>query len=256
MSEVFDLSTPWRRAALARALFALAPSQSGLALRAGAGPVRDAFLGGLRESLPAATPWRRAPANITDDRLLGGLDLAATLRHGRPVVEHGLLAEADGGVVVLAMAERISPGAAARIARAFDQGEVSAEREGFSIQAPARFGLIALDEGQGDDERAPAALLERLAFWVDLTEIGLNGREDDPFSPRELEAARARLNEVETNDDAIATLVGAAAELGVASLRAPLFEEKVVDFLVELADVTENKVSREELFKEDDTAAA
>ena len=42
----------------------------------------------------------------------------------------------------------------------------------------------------------------------------------------------------------------------IASLRAPLFEEKVVDFLVELADVTENKVSREELFKEDDTATA
>jgi trigger factor len=42
----------------------------------------------------------------------------------------------------------------------------------------------------------------------------------------------------------------------IASLRAPIFEEKVVDFLVELADVTENKVSREELFKEDDTATA
>jgi trigger factor len=42
----------------------------------------------------------------------------------------------------------------------------------------------------------------------------------------------------------------------IASLRAPIFEEKVVDFLVELADVTENKVPREELFKEDDSAAA
>ncbi|HTP90845.1 MAG TPA: trigger factor [Xanthobacteraceae bacterium] len=38
----------------------------------------------------------------------------------------------------------------------------------------------------------------------------------------------------------------------LASLRAPLFEEKVVDFLLELADVTEKKVSREELFKEDE----
>jgi trigger factor len=37
----------------------------------------------------------------------------------------------------------------------------------------------------------------------------------------------------------------------VAGLRAPIFEEKVVDFLLELANVTENKVSREELFKED-----
>jgi trigger factor len=36
----------------------------------------------------------------------------------------------------------------------------------------------------------------------------------------------------------------------LAALRAPLFEDKVVDFLLELADVTEKKVSREELFKE------
>jgi len=41
----------------------------------------------------------------------------------------------------------------------------------------------------------------------------------------------------------------------VASLRAPIFEEKVVDFLVELATVTENKVAREELYKEDEAAA-
>jgi len=42
----------------------------------------------------------------------------------------------------------------------------------------------------------------------------------------------------------------------VASLRAPIYEEKVVDFLVELADVTEKKVTREELFKEDETNVA
>jgi len=38
----------------------------------------------------------------------------------------------------------------------------------------------------------------------------------------------------------------------LAALRAPLFEDKVVDFLLELAEVTEKQVSREELFKEDD----
>lgn len=37
----------------------------------------------------------------------------------------------------------------------------------------------------------------------------------------------------------------------LAALRAPLFEDKVVDFLLELADVTDKQVSREELFKED-----
>jgi trigger factor len=35
-------------------------------------------------------------------------------------------------------------------------------------------------------------------------------------------------------------------------VRAPLFEDKVIDFLLELANVTEKQVSREELFKEDE----
>src|SRR5579864_4334665 len=38
----------------------------------------------------------------------------------------------------------------------------------------------------------------------------------------------------------------------LAGLRAPIFEEKVVDFLLELAETTEKPVSREELFKEDE----
>ena len=42
----------------------------------------------------------------------------------------------------------------------------------------------------------------------------------------------------------------------VAALRAPIFEDKVVDFLVELASVTDKKVSREELYKDDESAAA
>lgn len=42
----------------------------------------------------------------------------------------------------------------------------------------------------------------------------------------------------------------------VAGLRAPIFEEKVVDFLVELAQVTDKKVSRDELYKEDEEKAA
>jgi trigger factor len=41
----------------------------------------------------------------------------------------------------------------------------------------------------------------------------------------------------------------------VAALRAPIYEEKVVDFLLELAEVTEKKVPREELYKEDVSAA-
>ena len=39
----------------------------------------------------------------------------------------------------------------------------------------------------------------------------------------------------------------------LAQLRAPIYEDKVVDFILELATVTEKKVSREELYKDDET---
>jgi len=38
----------------------------------------------------------------------------------------------------------------------------------------------------------------------------------------------------------------------LATVRAPIYEEKVVDFIVELADVVEKKVTKDELFKEDE----
>ena len=42
----------------------------------------------------------------------------------------------------------------------------------------------------------------------------------------------------------------------VASIRAPIYEEKVVDFLLELAKVTDKSVTKEELFKEDEEETA
>jgi trigger factor len=42
----------------------------------------------------------------------------------------------------------------------------------------------------------------------------------------------------------------------VAELRAPIFEDKVIDFIVEQAKPTDKPVSKEELFKQDDTELA
>ena len=42
----------------------------------------------------------------------------------------------------------------------------------------------------------------------------------------------------------------------VAGIRAPIYEEKVVDFLLELAKVTDKTVTKEELFKEDEEETA
>ena len=42
----------------------------------------------------------------------------------------------------------------------------------------------------------------------------------------------------------------------LATLRAPIFEEKVVDFVLELAKVTDKPVTREQLYTEEEETAA
>jgi magnesium chelatase subunit D len=191
----------------------------GAVLRAGPGPERDGWLALLRASLPIDTAWRRMPASVPDSRLLGGLDLAVTLAAGRPVAERGVLAEADGGVLLLAMAERATPGMAARIAAVIDAREVALERDGLAHRLPARFGLVALDEGI-EDEGVAEPLRDRLAFHI------------APLPPRasagkaDIGAARARIGRVQVPDDVTEALCGAAVALGIASLRAPLLAQR------------------------------
>ena len=186
--------TAWGDAALAAALLAIDPAGlGGVSLRGGAGPVRDRWLALLRAELPPDGPWRRVPHNAGDDGLLGGLDLAATLRAGRPIAHGGVLAAADGGVVVLAMAERVSSMTAARLAAALDDGAVVLQRDGLSLRLPARFGLVALDEGLAEDEYPPSALLDRLAFHVDLGLVDARAGDQPIADPATIAAARARL---------------------------------------------------------------
>lgn len=210
----------WSDAAAAAALFAVDPAGTGgVLLRALPGPARDHWLAVLRDLLPEDAPLRRIPVHVADGRLLGGLDLAATLRAGRPVAERGVLAEADGGAVVLAMAERIAPSTAARLAAVMDAGGIVLERDGLALRIPTRFGVVALDEGLEDDAAVPDALADRLAFPVDLST--LRGAELDvpDVTPDDVALARDRLAGIQASDDILAALCGAALALGVTSLR-------------------------------------
>jgi magnesium chelatase subunit D len=211
---------PWGDAVQAAAVFALDPAGlGGVSLRAPAGPVRDRWLALLRSMLDG--PVRKLPLGITEDRLLGGVDLVATLAAGRPLRMQGALAEADGGVVLLAMAERVGPGTAARIAQAMDMGAVDG--------APARFGLVLLDEGI-DDECAPLALLDRVGIHLDFSAQPLA-----PVPVVDIESAQALLADVQIEDEAIEALCATAAALGVGSARAPLIALRVARAAAALA---------------------
>ncbi len=211
----------WEDACLVAALLAVDPAGfGGCVVRAGPGPVRDAWDQEFRALLPPGAPVRDVPINVGEERLLGGLDIAATLSAGRPVAQRGLLSEADGGILSVSMAERLTPASAGLIAAAMDQGEVRLERGGVSACDPARFGLILFDESVDDFEAPPDILLDRTAFRVALDPVSI--RQADPFmyDAETIEAARALRRDVDVDDTHLGAMNAAALALGVGSLRA------------------------------------
>ena len=274
---------PWALAMRAAALLAVDPiGLGGATVRTSAGPVRDAWLDNFRALLRhngrdlAATipsgnaeatdaPWRRMPPGVTEGRLIGGLDLAATLVVGRPVAELGLLGEADGGVLVVPMAERLAGGAAAQIGAALDTGAVIVERDGIARRVPARFSCVLLDEGI-DDERAPVALSERLAFKLDLGAVppgemgedqARHGGDLGGFREPSLSApppslpggADPRALDIAVADDVVSALCGAGLAFGVPSLR-------VATLALRAAKASARLAGRDAVAEEDVTLAA
>ncbi|ABD86813.1 magnesium chelatase subunit D [Rhodopseudomonas palustris] len=216
----------WSDAATAAQLFAVDPVGTGVLLRSRAGPVRDRWLAMLRAALPPNDAHKHLPLHIAEGRLLGGLDLSATLVSGRPVAERGLLAEADGGVLMLAMAERMQSSTTVHVTAAMDAHETLIERDGLSLRMPARFGVVALDEGL-EDEFAPAGLRDRLAFHLDLDRFSFRDTEEFEINGADIEVARSRLPLIRATDEQIEAIVTAAAAMGIVSLRAPLLTIRV-----------------------------
>ena len=97
---------------LLAAVLAVEPAAiGGVVLHGSPGPVRRSWLALLKGLLITETPWCKVPVNATEERLLGGLDLAATLSAGKPIVATGLIAQAHGGRLEAA---NIGPAGAAR----------------------------------------------------------------------------------------------------------------------------------------------
>ncbi|MSP34647.1 MAG: magnesium chelatase subunit D [Limnohabitans sp.] len=222
-------------AATIAALFAVDPvGLGGVALRSTACENRDQWLALLKSLLPPQTPLRRVPLNISDTALLGGLDLGATLQAGKPIALKGLLSQADGGVLVLAMAERMSLSSAARFGSVLDTGLVALQRDGLDASAKASLGLVALDEGASDDEQMPAGLADRLAFRL-LMGAQDEDEEGPEWTAQEVLNARQRLSQVTIDDEAVQALCAAALALGIDSLRASVFAVRVARAAAALA---------------------
>lgn len=195
-----------------RALLLLAIDPVGLGgavLRASAGPHREAWIEGFKNSLPNTMKCFRIPPRVGRDRLTGALDVTATLAAGKPVFDKGILRSSRGKVLVLASAERIAIENAALIANAMDADE------GFAV--------LACDEGVDTDEHAPALLIERVAFVLNLD----HGAPIDCLDIPDFADERALYPRVAISDAQLNSLAELATGLGISSVRPLIFATRV-----------------------------
>jgi magnesium chelatase subunit D len=159
-------------------LLAVEPRLGGVAMAAGVGSGKSTLARAFAALLPYGTPFVELPLNITEDRLIGGLDLEATLATGTQVVEKGLLARANGGVLYVDALNLLDDGVATQVMDAMGRGAVRVEREGLSATHAAQFVLIGTYDSSDGDVRG--GLLDRVGLIV-------------PFAPNGDAMARAEV---------------------------------------------------------------
>lgn len=198
MTPAEEAADPLDEAVRAARLFLLAPALYGGMVLRGSSPAREALVAALGDGIAL----RRMPGHVDDERLLGGIDLAASLAAGSPVRQRGLIEEAAGGALIAGMAERMDSSIAGRLAQALDEGEAA---------------LVLCDDATETDEGPPASLMERLAFACDLSQ-------SRRWQGVELTPAKGTLAAVAPLGEAAMKGLAATAELlGVDSLRALIF---------------------------------
>ena len=218
----------WLRALQVAQLLVINPhGLGGVIIRARSGPVRDrwlAYLNTIAQLGGMRLPLRKMPLGISDENLIGGIDLDQTLRTGKAVLRQGLLAQCDQQLLLMPMAERVEVGAVAKVVSALDNGFISIERDGQSRRIESHFGIVALDEGIEDDEHPNEKIRQRAAFLLNLDILGWRDlpETDDDFVPDSqlLQDARENFSNVTVSEDSLDALVGVAEQLGVISIRA------------------------------------
>lgn len=198
--------------------------------------------GSLKSKL-APVPVVDLPLGVTEDRVVGALDLERALSQGVKAFEPGLLARAHRGFLYIDEVNLLEDHIVDLLLDVAASGENVVEREGMSIRHPARFVLVGT--GNPEEGELRPQLLDRFGLSVEVrtpddvaTRMEVVRRRDDferdpnAFMQawnwkgnalrRKIAEARKRLPDVKVSDVARERATRLCMELGTDGLRGEL----------------------------------